>query len=348
MGRIRAATILAAAWALSVCSVSVGAASAGSPPVTGTGTSTGTSTGTASAIAFAFDGDIYVTDITGRETRLTTSGDNGTPEWSPDHTRILFTSRRDGDAELYVMEARDGSEQTQLTHNSVDDQWPTWSALGTIVWRQDDPLGGGPVLMAMRADGSDPRPFLTRADRRYGVFSPFFPRWSPDGRYLGVSGEWSEDTEPSDFVSVFDVSGSLAYRTGATQYAGWTMDTDNRVYGCRPGGLPCSIWSPRGVRHLPYDAVSEPSVSIGRRFHVYTTFTDDGVWSLAAYDRVQRRERILAPLHLSVSGYSNDAYDWSPDGTMLVVQTTTGLDILSPDGRVFRSLGPRLPSYVAW
>ncbi|NIO48438.1 MAG: hypothetical protein GTN73_03215 [Candidatus Aminicenantes bacterium] len=41
-------------------------------------------------------------------------------------TKIAFVSYRDGNAEIYVMNA-DGSEQTNLTNNPDDDWGPSWS-----------------------------------------------------------------------------------------------------------------------------------------------------------------------------------------------------------------------------
>ncbi len=40
--------------------------------------------------------------------------------------RIAFTSIRDGDFEVYVMNA-DGSKQARLTRNRGDDIFPAWS-----------------------------------------------------------------------------------------------------------------------------------------------------------------------------------------------------------------------------
>ena len=43
--------------------------------------------------------------------------------WSPDGKQIIFYSTRDGNAELYVMNA-DGSNQTRLTDNPANDYAP--------------------------------------------------------------------------------------------------------------------------------------------------------------------------------------------------------------------------------
>ena len=52
---------------------------------------------------------------------LTTSGSiNSAPDWSPDGAMIAFYSNRDGNEEVYVMNA-DGSNQVRLTNHATDD-----------------------------------------------------------------------------------------------------------------------------------------------------------------------------------------------------------------------------------
>jgi redox-regulated HSP33 family molecular chaperone len=43
--------------------------------------------------------------------------------------KIAFTSNRDGNIEIYVMNA-DGSGQTRLTTNAASDRFPAWSPDG--------------------------------------------------------------------------------------------------------------------------------------------------------------------------------------------------------------------------
>ena len=54
------------------------------------------------------------------------SASDAGPTWSPDGSRIAFRSRRDGNAEIYVMGA-DGSDPTRLTNNPAPDSGATWS-----------------------------------------------------------------------------------------------------------------------------------------------------------------------------------------------------------------------------
>ena len=63
----------------------------------------------------------------GERKRLTTNpaADVG-PTWSADGKRIAFCSARDGNNEIYVINA-DGSGQERLTNNRAVDTSPSWS-----------------------------------------------------------------------------------------------------------------------------------------------------------------------------------------------------------------------------
>jgi Tol biopolymer transport system component len=47
------------------------------------------------------------------------------PAWSPDGTWIAFSSRRDGNSEVYTMHA-DGTQQTNVTQDPAQDTDPSW------------------------------------------------------------------------------------------------------------------------------------------------------------------------------------------------------------------------------
>jgi Tol biopolymer transport system component len=77
----------------------------------------------------ASGGEIYVMNIDGTgNVQLTITKDNNDPAWSPDGSQIVFASRRDGNFELYSMNA-EGEEQKRLTDNQLGDLSPSWSPL---------------------------------------------------------------------------------------------------------------------------------------------------------------------------------------------------------------------------
>jgi Tol biopolymer transport system component len=96
------------------------------------------------SIAFSSDRDgnreIYAMNADGSDPRrLTNTGSvvgdvllqalDADPAWSPDAKKIAFEANRDGNYEIYVMNA-DGSDEHNLTANESLDALPAWSADG--------------------------------------------------------------------------------------------------------------------------------------------------------------------------------------------------------------------------
>jgi Tol biopolymer transport system component len=94
--------------------------------------------GQAIVVSGSADHEIYAVDLNGgAPVRLTDGlGEEIDPEYSPDGTRVAFTSYRDGNAEIYVM-AADGSGEQRLTNNSGFDGYPTWTENGLIVYSSE-------------------------------------------------------------------------------------------------------------------------------------------------------------------------------------------------------------------
>ena len=148
--------------------------------------------------------DLWLMDPDGgRQTRLTTSGGNeSTPEWSPDGTRVAFAaSPQGGPADLYVIDA-EGDNLRQLTDSGACEDTPTWSPDGhrIVAVSQtdcDDELTASLVVLA--SDGS--------GEPRQIVDAPaLWPDWSPDGRHLVYTGPTSAGDDTALWVSAPDGS----------------------------------------------------------------------------------------------------------------------------------------------
>lgn len=133
------------------------------------------------------------------------------PEFSQTATngsagKIAFQSDRDGDFEIFVMNA-DGSDVRQLTNNTLGDFLPLWSPDGTRIT-----YGGNCSavcdVMVINADGTGEQ----------SIFSDGFPgAWSPDGNRIAFS--------RGDGVYSINADGSGLTRVAEPQFVtDWSPD----------------------------------------------------------------------------------------------------------------------------
>jgi len=114
--------------------------------------------------------------------------DNVDPAWSPDGRQIAFSSKRDGDFEIFIMDA-DGNNQVQLTANSASDGAPAWSPDGKNIafhsWRDND----WEIYTFSSEDGWNEQTRLTDSEKQ-----DTNPCWSPDGKQIAFmsmrDGNW--------------------------------------------------------------------------------------------------------------------------------------------------------------
>ena len=155
------------------------------------------------------------------------------PAWSPDGRRITFATERDGDSEIYVMNA-DGSGVTRLTDNGIRDGEPTWSPDGRRIAFASE-RDGGPEIYVMNADGSD----VVRLTDNSALDRS--PAWSPDGRRIAFVSENSSFTAN---IYVMNADGSKVARLTESE-----------------AGAADPAWSPDG-RKIAFASQGEESLNI--------------------------------------------------------------------------------------
>ena len=119
------------------------------------------------------------------------------PAWSPDGGRIAFTSNRDGNWEIYLVDA-DLTNPTRLTYNNADDLDPAWSPNGQMIAFASNRTGDFEIY-TVRADGTNLTQLTTNTS------SPICsdeipdskrnPTWSPNGQQIAFTGKEGH-TEP--------------------------------------------------------------------------------------------------------------------------------------------------------
>ena len=234
---------------------------------------------------------------------------------APKTAKIAFTSFRDGNDEIYVMDA-DGNNQRNLTNHPSNDYAPAWSPDGRrIAFYSHRPEGSG--LYAMDADGKNQR-FLTP------VGDPVPPAaWSPDGKKIAFTWE----VEGLDGVGLEGVGDGMQFDIAV-------IDADGgmpRNLTNHPGQDKCPTWSPDG-KQIAFYASGRNGI---------------GIFVMNSDGSNQRR--------LTAVNTGDLYPDWSPDGKNIVFESSKNgekLDIyvMNSDGTNRRRLTkhPEHDRHAAW
>jgi hypothetical protein len=118
--------------------------------------------GASSDFAAAVNWEIYTVNVDGTELKSITSNSwlDGHPAWSPDDSKIVYASFRDGTytkASLIISTATGSELVSNLTPSGWNDNDPDWTPDGRIVFKTDRfGTAGSPELRiaVMKADGS--------------------------------------------------------------------------------------------------------------------------------------------------------------------------------------------------
>lgn len=200
--------------------------------------------------------DIYVLSVdsvlqnqTPLTKRLTTNpATDFDPTWSPDGLHIAFRSQRDGNDEIYIMNA-DGTCQTNLTNNPLGDWSPAWSPDSKqIAFARFFDNNQFTDIAIINMDGSG----LKRLTHESGEY----PAWSPDGTRIAFASAREGNYE----IYVMNADGT-----------GQTRLTDNAAYDMSP------TWSPNG-RQIAFDTqrddYSPAENGIGPEFEIHIMNAD--------------------------------------------------------------------------
>lgn len=129
---------------------------------------------------FNFRPSTNVVDSSGLINLTNNLANDDLPSWSPDGTKIAFTSNRDGPGDIYVMNA-DGSGTRRLTDTPAVETVAVWSPDGTKL-AFDSERDGNRELYIMNSDGSNQTRLTFNPTADVGPVT-----FSPDGKRIAFA-----------------------------------------------------------------------------------------------------------------------------------------------------------------
>lgn len=194
------------------------------------------------------DHDVILMDLSGRDARVVVRDTNmfdyhfgrtfGTPQPSPDGTRLLIRSQRSGWFNYYVVPI-DGGDVRPVAPAEADQSEGVWSPDGRSVAYVQNRDGTLQIRTAPAA-GGEPRVLVGPDD---GACA--FPQWSPDGRHISYL--FQSTTAPQD-LWVVDVDGgrARALTSSVPEWAASSLVRPEKVHYQTDDGLTISAYLYRG------------------------------------------------------------------------------------------------------
>jgi len=255
--------------------------------------------------------------------RLLTDVDGTYPAWSPDATKVVFQSTKDGaDAEIYVLELGD-QRLRRLTDNESDDSQPAWSPDGSFIAFVSE-RDGNPEIYRMKADGSEQVRLTDHAKR------DLHPRFSPDGTKILFNREAGEGRSSTAHIYEMRRDGTEVRQLSENRfpytYPSWSPDQKTILFVQWLPPAPGAARPDTEIALLERGGAEPKRLSPAPGFDGYPSWSPDGDRIAFASDRQGGRRQIYlmgkdgsrVQQLTDSEGLQFAAPSWSPDMSSIV------------------------------
>ena len=248
--------------------------------------------------------------------------DDRLPNFSPDGSKIVFDSTRDGHNAIYIMNI-DGSKETRLTNNKVNDGQAAFSPDGSKIVFSSDRDGDGREIYIMKSDGTG-QTRLTHNNANDGL-----PNFSPDGSKI-VFNSSRDINADGDEIYIMNADGSGEENLTKAQYtdAGPAFSPDGYkiVFGSnRDGKTHDERQNNYDIYIMNIDGSGLVNLTNGDGVYANPEFSPDGTKIVFDYAKIDGTDREIYMMNVNGSNKirltNNNADDshpvFSPDGSKI-------------------------------
>lgn len=229
----------------------------------------------------------------------------------PSPPKIAFSSDRDGNEEIYIMNG-DGTEQTRITNNPASDGGPDWSPDRSKIAFVSD-RDGNEEIYTMNADGTNPTRLTNNNVKDES------PAWSPDGTKIAFV-SWT-DNMPN--IYVMDADGrnvtQLTTKDEGNGFAPtWFPDGHRLVFISMADGQNIFFMNDDGSNKVKYTTMrsgylpQHASISPDGKNMVLDVLIGKEM-GILIWKNLRSSEQVA----ITNSGYDFSPH-WSPDGSKIV------------------------------
>lgn len=169
-------------------------------------------------------------------------GPGGEATWSPDGERLAITLEVDGNLDIYIMNAEDGSGLTRLTTHPADDHGASWSPDGSMIAFNSERSGSDQIWRRNVEEGTWGAYLVQLTQDTYHGRVNNFLSWSPDGRWIAFEADRDRDDPEIYLANAVDGTNQqrLTFTRALDEVPAWSPDGTRILFSSDMHGEPLS------------------------------------------------------------------------------------------------------------